>query len=217
MTLREPLSKKQQQLLDVIRTLTAELGHPPSFVEIAKAMGFKSSNAACDMAKILVRKGYLKQSPGRSRTLVIIDDKEAAPTSEDDGDVSLLKWAVKRHNPVAVTEFGAASSMKNERLQAVFSDNKALQFLYEKADFVENQLKSIFGQGEDDLSDRAESLMRFLSKDLCGAQEPFPNDLYPLNEASVAESFLYACMGLYEGRTTNYIQFQAWLESHRSN
>ncbi|MEO6959428.1 MAG: repressor LexA, partial [Burkholderiaceae bacterium] len=61
------LTARQQQIFDLIRTEIAHTGFPPTRVEIARALGFKSANAAEDHLKALAKKGAITLTAGASR------------------------------------------------------------------------------------------------------------------------------------------------------
>ncbi|HHI91918.1 MAG TPA: repressor LexA [Gammaproteobacteria bacterium] len=70
------LTKRQQQVLDMIRDFIEEYNMPPTRVEIADAMGFRSANAAEDHLKALLNKGAIEMYAGSSRGIRIVDNKE---------------------------------------------------------------------------------------------------------------------------------------------
>ena len=61
------LTKRQAEVLDVIRQSLQESGYPPTRVEISQALGFKSANAAEEHLRALARKGAIEMVPGASR------------------------------------------------------------------------------------------------------------------------------------------------------
>jgi len=67
------LTSRQQQILDFIRDHVQESGMPPTRAEIARALGFKSANAAEDHLRALQRKGVLELVPGASRGIQLKD------------------------------------------------------------------------------------------------------------------------------------------------
>lgn len=73
------LTRRQQEILDLIREHLAQHGRPPTRVEIANTLGFRSATAAENHLKALARKGYISLSPGASRNIRLA---EAAPTPD---------------------------------------------------------------------------------------------------------------------------------------
>ena len=67
------LTSRQQQILDFIREQIQDTGMPPTRAEIARALGFKSANAAEDHLRALQRKGVLELVPGASRGIQLKD------------------------------------------------------------------------------------------------------------------------------------------------
>lgn len=74
---RQPLSPRQAVCLDVIVEHIEANGYPPTYREIASAMGFRSTNAARDHLQALKRKGWIDCGNGESRGI-----KVPGPTGE---------------------------------------------------------------------------------------------------------------------------------------
>jgi len=68
-----PLTPRQRQILEMIQEFMAETGMPPTRVEIARELGFKSANAAEEHLLALQRKGVLELLPGASRGIQLKD------------------------------------------------------------------------------------------------------------------------------------------------
>ncbi|MGB3287919.1 MAG: repressor LexA, partial [Burkholderiaceae bacterium] len=66
------LTERQQQILELIRSEIARSGFPPTRAEIARALGFKSANAAEDHLKALARKGAIELTAGASRGIRLV-------------------------------------------------------------------------------------------------------------------------------------------------
>lgn len=90
------LTKRQQEVLDLIRTEIIRTGFPPTRAEIAKSLGFRSANAAEDHLRALARKGAIELTPGASRGIRLTDALAASNTGAsriapaDDVPVALL-------------------------------------------------------------------------------------------------------------------------------
>ncbi len=76
-----PLTKRQEQVFELIKVFIKDTGMPPTRVEIADALGFKSANAAEEHLKALAKKGVIEMVPGASRGIRLVDDG----SSEDAG------------------------------------------------------------------------------------------------------------------------------------
>ncbi|MDX9686609.1 transcriptional repressor LexA [Halopseudomonas formosensis] len=74
----QKLTARQQQVLAFIREYMATNGYPPTRVDIARELGFRSPNAAEDHLKALARKGAIEMIPGASRGIRLPNDAEAA-------------------------------------------------------------------------------------------------------------------------------------------
>ena len=72
--MREQLSKKQQDILDYIRSELLSRGYPPSVREICSAVGLKSTSSVHAHLTTLEEKGYIRRDPTKPRAIEIIDD-----------------------------------------------------------------------------------------------------------------------------------------------
>ena len=61
------LTTRQQQILDYIKDYLHDTGFPPTRLEIARQMGFRSPNAAEEHLRALARKGAIEMMSGISR------------------------------------------------------------------------------------------------------------------------------------------------------
>lgn len=61
------LTSRQEEILEYIKHYLQDAGFPPTRMEIAQAMGFKSPNAAEEHLRALARKGAIEMLPGTSR------------------------------------------------------------------------------------------------------------------------------------------------------
>ncbi|ELO4022368.1 repressor LexA [Vibrio fluvialis] len=84
----KPLTPRQQEVFDLIRSKIDETGMPPTRAEIARELGFRSANAAEEHLKALARKQVIKIVPGASRGIRILVD--AANDSADDVGLPLI-------------------------------------------------------------------------------------------------------------------------------
>jgi repressor LexA len=67
------LTPRQSQILGLIRRHIQETGFPPTRAEIARALGFRSVNAAEDHLKALVRRGAIELISGTSRGIRLLE------------------------------------------------------------------------------------------------------------------------------------------------
>ena len=61
------LTPRQQEILALIKQHIADTGFPPTRMEIARQLGFRSPNAAEEHLKALARKGVIELTSGASR------------------------------------------------------------------------------------------------------------------------------------------------------
>ena len=67
-----PLTRRQLQVLECIRSFVEATGMPPTRAEIAKKLGFRSANAAEEHLRALARKGAIKLQSGASRGIRLL-------------------------------------------------------------------------------------------------------------------------------------------------
>ena len=67
----EDLTRRQREVLDFVSASYDQTGVIPSYREVGRALGMKSTNQVSDHVKALIRKGYLERvgGAGRSRSL----------------------------------------------------------------------------------------------------------------------------------------------------
>ncbi|AGH38768.1 LexA repressor [Bibersteinia trehalosi USDA-ARS-USMARC-188] len=83
MARQQHLTARQQEIFDFVKQHIETTGMPPTRVEIAREIGFKSPNAAEEHLKALARKGYIEMLSGTSRGIRILVEDEAA--NDDEG------------------------------------------------------------------------------------------------------------------------------------
>ncbi|PKF61459.1 repressor LexA [Psychromonas sp. psych-6C06] len=71
------LTKRQGEVLDVIKDCINKTGMPPTRVELAKILGFRSANAAEEHLKALARKGAIEILSGTSRGIRIVEEHKS--------------------------------------------------------------------------------------------------------------------------------------------
>jgi repressor LexA len=67
------LTSRQNEILTFVQEFIEEAGMPPTRAEIARALGFRSVNAAEDHLRALQRKGVIELIPGASRGIRLKD------------------------------------------------------------------------------------------------------------------------------------------------
>jgi repressor LexA len=66
------LTKRQQQVLEFVKSQTDATGQAPSLREIARRFRYGSVTAAADHIQALIRKGVLKHRPGLARSWQVV-------------------------------------------------------------------------------------------------------------------------------------------------
>jgi len=72
-----PLTKRQAQILELVKVFIKDTGMPPTRAEIASTLGFKSANAAEEHLKALAKKGVIEMVPGASRGIRLVEEEES--------------------------------------------------------------------------------------------------------------------------------------------
>ncbi|AHG80014.1 LexA repressor [Mannheimia varigena USDA-ARS-USMARC-1388] len=83
--MRKHLTARQQEIFDFVKNHIETTGMPPTRVEIAREIGFKSPNAAEEHLKALARKGYIEMLSGTSRGIRILAEDENKAANDDEG------------------------------------------------------------------------------------------------------------------------------------
>jgi repressor LexA len=83
---RQPLTRRQESILQVIRESAANRRFPPSLREIAQAVGLASASSVSYHLSALEKMGYLTRNVGQPRTAVEmsgngVSQPEAAPAA----------------------------------------------------------------------------------------------------------------------------------------
>ena len=100
----QPLTKKQEEVLTVIKKFIAKNGYSPSVREVCELMNLSSIATVFVHMRHLMNKGYLKQTDNKFRTLEVLVPNEYLETKEDVVSVPLL-GKVTCGNPIEAIEF----------------------------------------------------------------------------------------------------------------
>lgn len=68
------ISKKQQEILDYIKSQIIEKGYPPAVREICEAVGLRSTSSVHSHLETLEKNGYIRRDPTKPRAIEICDD-----------------------------------------------------------------------------------------------------------------------------------------------
>lgn len=74
-----PLTPRQTEVLNLIKSTIEVTGMPPTRAEIAKHLGFRSANAAEEHLKALAKKEVIEMLPGMSRGIRLLQTEEFVP------------------------------------------------------------------------------------------------------------------------------------------
>ncbi|MBQ8923545.1 MAG: transcriptional repressor LexA [Lachnospiraceae bacterium] len=70
----EPLSAKQQEILEYLKECILKKGYPPAVREICDAVHLKSTSSVHAHLETLEAKGYIRKDPTKPRAIEILDD-----------------------------------------------------------------------------------------------------------------------------------------------
>lgn len=76
------ITKKQQQILDYIKSQILEKGYPPAVREICEAVGLKSTSSVHSHLETLEKNGYIRRDPTKPRAIEICDESFQAVRCE---------------------------------------------------------------------------------------------------------------------------------------
>ncbi len=68
------ISKKQQEILDYIKSEILAKGYPPAVREICEAVNLKSTSSVHAHLETLEKNGYIRRDPTKPRAIEIVDD-----------------------------------------------------------------------------------------------------------------------------------------------
>ena len=69
------LTKRQEEILNLIKSHISDFGFPPTRADIARTLGFKSPNAAEQHLRAIEKKGFISILSGASRGIVLNDEE----------------------------------------------------------------------------------------------------------------------------------------------
>lgn len=119
----ESLSKRQQMILEIITSITAERGYPPTLREIGAAVGLKSLSSVQYQLNVLQTRGYINRDATRARALEV--RTQPAPTSMAD-DVTTLSAQQNQLVPLVGRIAAGGPILAEEAVEDVFALPKTL-------------------------------------------------------------------------------------------
>lgn len=102
--MNRPLTERQQNVHDFIVKTIGDLGYPPTRAEIARALGFRSPNAAEEHLRALERKGVIRMIPGTSRGIRLSAQENPANEGEETSQGLPIIGEVAAGSPVLAAE-----------------------------------------------------------------------------------------------------------------
>ncbi len=76
------ISKKQEEILEYIKSEILQRGYPPSVREICEAVRLKSTSSVHSHLETLEKNGYIRRDPTKPRAIEILDDDFALTRRE---------------------------------------------------------------------------------------------------------------------------------------
>lgn len=71
-----PLTKRQNDVYEFIRSSFRRHGRPPTMMEIGAALGIASTNAVSKHLRALAKKGYVRRAPNEARAIELLEGFE---------------------------------------------------------------------------------------------------------------------------------------------
>ena len=102
------LTKRQRQIMDLVKERIATRGYPPTVREIGKAVGLASPSSVHAQISTLVKAGRLRRDPSKPRALVVVDEtrpsvESPAPDPDTSQPIPLL-GAIAAGDPILAEE-----------------------------------------------------------------------------------------------------------------
>lgn len=105
MTEKASLTERQRDVLDFIASQLESLGFPPTISEIQQQFSFKSPNAVGQHLEALVKKGWIKRHPHKSRGIEVIDTLKGKEKNGQSNTVAVpLVGRISAGSPVLAQE-----------------------------------------------------------------------------------------------------------------
>jgi repressor LexA len=70
---RQPLTNRQQEILEYVSSFTHDAGYPPTVREIGRATGLRSPRSVSQHLHALEKKGYIHRGREKSRAIRVLD------------------------------------------------------------------------------------------------------------------------------------------------
>ncbi len=96
------ITKKQQEILEYIKSQILSKGYPPSVRDICIAVDLKSTSSVHSHLETLEQNGYIRRDPAKPRCIEIVDDS-FRPTSREMVNVPMV-GTVAAGQPILATE-----------------------------------------------------------------------------------------------------------------
>jgi repressor LexA len=114
---RQPLTSRQQEILDYLESFTQRVGYPPTVREICKATGLKSPRSVSQHLQALERKGYIHRGRDKSRAIRFLHKSITAGSAIPDGVVALpVLGKVSAGQPLTASEAGDLTYLVDRQL-----------------------------------------------------------------------------------------------------
>lgn len=69
----QPLTKRQQEVLDFVKAHIKKYSFPPTILEITEAFDFRSQNAAHQHLRLIEKKGAIRRDPNFARAITVVE------------------------------------------------------------------------------------------------------------------------------------------------
>ncbi len=134
----KPLSARQAKILEMIRSVIAERGYPPSIREVGEAVGLASPSSVAYQLQILEQKGYIRRDPHRPRAMEVFE-----PNGERLVPGSMRSDTITAARDNAGTQAGFGSDHSESSISGDESDDEVLPHQWTQSDSVGDEHVSI--------------------------------------------------------------------------
>jgi repressor LexA len=138
----EPLSPRQNDVLDFLREFLDSNGYPPTLREIARHLDISGTVAVVRHLEALEKKGWIRRQPGAFRSITLVAEKPVLYPLDEEGIFSADQRSVCL--PIVGTVRAGSPEIPREDIEGYFSLDRSIAasggsfFLRIKGDSMKN-------------------------------------------------------------------------------
>ena len=124
------ISKKQQEILEYIKSQILQRGFPPAVREICEAVNLKSTSSVHSHLETLEKNGYIRRDPTKPRAIEILDDMFKQTFFLKVKGESMINAGILDGDMVLVEEDSTASN--GDMVVALIEDGATVKTFYKE-------------------------------------------------------------------------------------